>query len=216
MRITRLLSVSLLVLLALTCLPISSVSAQAPADASSGGHRIGVVDVGLIFREHAGIKQRLSAVEATLKAYDAELMTKRKEIQTTVEALKTLNPGSQEYAAQEEKAARLESELKLEASRKRKELAEAEAKVYFESYQQIASAVKRIAEYNKIDLVLRYNSEEMDLQSEESVLRGLQKSVVYRKDGLDLTPVVMTLLNQAAATTASPATGAPANGVRKQ
>ncbi len=209
MRTSRLFPVALLVSLVATSVMTTTASAQAPA-AGSQGHKIAVVDIGLIFREHPAIKQRLSTVEASVKAADAEITNKRKELQQVVESLKALNPGTPDYAAQEEKAAHLESELKLEASRKRKELAEAEAKIYFESYQQISQVVKKIAEFNQIDLVLRYNSEEMDLQNEDSVLRGLQKSVVYHKDSLNLTPFVMQYLTQAISQTASPTTGAPA------
>lgn len=212
-RTSRLFTIAFLASIAVTQLFVGSAEAQAPAAASTGGHKIAVVDIGLIFREHPAIKQRLSSVETSVKAADSEIMVKRKELQQVVESLKALNPGSPDYAAQEEKAAHLESELKLEANRKRKELAEAEAKIYFESYQQIAAAVQQIALHNQIDLVLRYNSEEMDLQNEDSVLRGLQKSVVYHKADLNLTPYVMQYLNRATAT-ASPATGAPAGNRR--
>jgi Skp family chaperone for outer membrane proteins len=202
----QLLNVTLLGLLTTLAVTANTGLAQAPA---SAGHKIAVVDIGYIFRNHEGIKQKLGTVEATLKAYDQELNNKKREMGQAIEALKQFNPGSPEYATQEEKAARLESDLKLEANRKRKELAEAEAKVYFESYQQIATAVQTISEHNGIHLVLRYNSEEMELQNEESVLRGLQKSVVYRAKDLDMTPYVLQLLNQPAQTAAAPAGTAP-------
>jgi Skp family chaperone for outer membrane proteins len=175
--------------------------AQAPA---ATGTKIGVVDVGYIFKNHAGINQRLKSVETTLKAYDTELTGKRNSMQAEVAQLKTLKAGSADYAAQEEKLARMDSELKLEASRKRKELAEAEAKVYFESYQLISSAVAQIANFNGVDLVLRYNSEEMDLKDEESVLRGLQKSVVFRRDNMDMTQLVMQFLDKTSGQTQTP------------
>ena len=207
MRNSRLLNVNVLGIVAALSIVAGTGSTQTP---TSPGHKIAVVDIGYIFRTHEGIKQRLGSVETTLKAYDTELKSKQRELAQGVEALKQFNAGSPEYAAQEEKVARLESGLKLEANRKRKELAEAEAKVYFESYQQIATAVQTIAQHNGIHLVMRYNSEEMELENEDSVLRGLQKSVVYRSTELDMTPVVMQLLNQGTQTAnAGAATAAP-------
>ena len=38
--------------------------------------------------------------------------------------------------------------------------------IYFENYQSIANGVKFLANHYKINLVLRYNSEDMDLESE--------------------------------------------------
>ncbi|MDA8746365.1 hypothetical protein N9N28_17215, partial [Rubripirellula amarantea] len=75
---------------------------------------------------------------------------------------------SPEYSAQEEKVASLESKLRLDMARKRKELADAEAQIYFQNYQRIAKTVELIAKHNKVNIVLRYNSENMDLEKGES------------------------------------------------
>jgi len=131
-----------------------------------------------------------------LKAFDAELKEKRESLKTQVAKLKQLNPGSPDYAALEEKVAQMESKLRLDMARKQKELADAEAKIYFQNYQRIAAGVEFLAKHYKIDLVLRYNGEDMDQSKGESVLRGVMKNVVYYDESLDMTPGVMQYLDK--------------------
>ena len=176
----------------------STVSAQESGHSGSGhsGHRVAVVDVAFIFKNHPGIKSQVSKVENDLKSYDAELQAKRQALKTEAERLKAFNPGSPEYAAQEEKVASMDSKLRLDMARKRKDLADAEARIYFENYQRIAAGVKFLAEHYKIDLVLRYNSESMELEKGDSVIRGVMKNVVYYGEGLDMTKGVMQYLDK--------------------
>ncbi|MCO8120702.1 OmpH family outer membrane protein [Stieleria sp. TO1_6] len=171
-------------------LSTGTVSAQDTAP-----HRVAVVDVASIFKNHEGIKLQVAKVEADLKAYDGELKEKREMLKTTAAKLKQLTPGSPEYSALEEQFAEMDSKLRLDMARKRKELADAEARIYFDNYQKISEGVKLIAKHNKINLVLRYNSEEMDQTQGESVIRGVMKNIVYHDDALNMTPTVMTYLN---------------------
>ncbi|QDV45757.1 Outer membrane protein (OmpH-like) [Stieleria neptunia] len=173
------------------CLMTGTASAQ-----DSAPHRVAVVDVAYIFKNHPGIKVQVANVEGDLKAYDAELKQKREQLQNTAAKLKTLSPGSPEYAQLEEQLASMDSKLRLDMARKRKELADAEAKIYFDNYQQIAAGVKFLANHYKINLVLRYNSEEMNQAQGESVIRGVMKNIVYHDAALDMTPGVMQYLDK--------------------
>lgn len=183
-------------------LALVSLNPLAPeiAAAEDSGHRIAVVDVAYIFKNHASIKVQVEKVEADLKAYEQELQGKREELQQAAEQLKAFKVGSAEYTAQEERVAGLESKLRLDMQRKRKELADAEARIYFQNYQSIAGGVKYLANYYKINLVLRYNSEGMDLENGESVIRGVMKNIVYHDEALDMTKGVMQYLDEMAKT----------------
>ncbi|MEM6365148.1 MAG: OmpH family outer membrane protein [Planctomycetota bacterium] len=177
----------------------SSLLATPAASAQEAGHKIGVVDVAKIFKEHAGIQSQVKAVEANLKAFDSELKGRRDALKTAAEKLKTYKVGSPDYTAQEEKIAAMDSKLRLDMARKKKELADAEAKIYYENYQRIAAGVKYLANYYKVNLVLRYNSEKMEEAKGESVIRGVMKNIVYHDESLDMTTGVMQYLDQVAA-----------------
>lgn len=173
-----------------------SVLAPAAATAQDSGHRIAVVDVAFIFKNNEGIKSQVKQVEDNLKEFDTELQGKRNELKSAAEKLKTFQPGSPEYTSQEERVASMESKLRLDMARKRKELADREAKIYYDNYQHIAAGVKVLAQHYKINLVLRYNSEDMNLEQGESVIRGVMKNIVYHDEALDMTPGVMQYLNK--------------------
>ncbi len=182
-------------------LAICSLSILGPAIASAqeaAPHRVAVVDVAYIFKNHQGIKAEVTRVENDLKAYDAELKGKRDALKAAHEELKQYKAGSPEYSAQEEKVAGMESKLRLDMARKRKELADAEAKIYYENYQRIAEGVKFIAQHYKINLVLRYNSEDMNLEQGDTVIRGVMKNIVYHDESLDMTKGVMQYLDRIA------------------
>ncbi len=194
---------------------VTTVLAPATARAEDAGHKIAVVDVAKIFKDHAGIVAQVQKVENDLKSYDGELQGKREELKNAAEQLKAFKVGSAEYTRQEELVASLESKLRLDMARKRKELADAEARIYFENYQRIAEGVKVIAQYNKINIVLRYNSEEMDLERGDSVIRGVMKSIVYHDAALDMTPAVMGYLDRTMKVAENPG-AASAPGTQRQ
>lgn len=173
-----------------------TVLAPTAVTAQESGHRMAVVDVAYIFKNNQGIKSQVKEVEDNLKAFDAELQAKRNELKSAAEKLKSYSVGSPDYTSQEEKVASMESKLRLDMARKRKELADREAKIYYDNYQHIAAGVKVLANHYKINLVLRYNSEDMDLQKGESVIRGVMKNIVYHDESLDMTPGVMTYLDR--------------------
>ena len=179
-------------------LAIVSLTLLAPgfAKAQESAHRIAVVDVAYIFKNHPGIKAQVEKVENDPKSYDAKLQAKRDELKQAAEQLKAFKIGSAEYAAQEELVASMESKLRLDMARTRKELADAEAKIYFQNYKLIKEGVKFLANHYKINLVLRYNSEDMDLANGETVLRGVMKNIVYHDESLDMTKGVMQYLDQ--------------------
>lgn len=181
--------------MAASVLPSAFTAAQQPPAASTP-HKVAVVDVARILKEHAGIQEQVKKVEQDLQSFEAQVTQKQKDLRLAVEQLKTLTPGSPDYARQEEKIADEDKNLRLEMNRKRKELVDAEAKIYYDNYQLIADAVKRVAVHNQIDLVLRYNGEEMSLEDKESVIRGVMKNIVFHSDRMDITPIVMQVLDQ--------------------
>jgi len=159
-------------------------------------HRIAVVDVAKIFKEHPGIKAQVEAVENNLKQYDEELKGKREQLKAEAAKLKSFEVGSPTYSQQEERVASMESKLRLDMARKRKELADAEAKIYYDNYQLIKGVVKDIANYYKFNLVIRHNSEPMNEEKGDSVVRGVMNNVVYHDPTIDITVGVMQELTR--------------------
>ncbi len=170
--------------------------APSVALAETQAHRVAVIDVAFIFKNHPAIKAQVSEVENELKSYDQELKGKSEELKQLAAELKSFKVGSPDHTSTEERLAGMESKLRLEMARKRKELSDAEAKIYYDNYQRIVACVKALADHNKIDLVLRHNGEEMSLEQGESVIRGVMKNVVYHNAAIDMTQTVMQYLDR--------------------
>lgn len=177
-----------------------TATAQQAESSSRPGHHIAVIDIAYIFKNLPSIKSEVEKVESELKAFDTEVKQRRQALQQAVAQLKTLKVGTPDYAKQEEAVATMESKMRLDMGRKQKEFGEAEAKIYFTNYQRISAAVKAIATHNKINLVLRFNSEGMDMEKSETVARGVMKNIVYHDSTIDMTEMVMRYLEQTAAT----------------
>ncbi|TWU22856.1 Outer membrane protein (OmpH-like) [Novipirellula artificiosorum] len=86
--------------------------------------------------------------------------------------------------------------MRLPRVHKHRELSEAEARIYYDSYHQIAAALRAVATDYNIQLVLNFSSEEMDLEQNESVFRGVMRNVVYHDSTINMTNTVMRYLEE--------------------
>ena len=176
----------------------ASLSAQQAEPTHQAGHRVALIDVAYIFRNLPAVKAHISKVKADLEKEELELKQRRDTLEQAVEQLKTLKVGSADYARQEEYVANLESQLRLHRVPRCRELNEAEVRLYHDSHQQIAAALRVIATDNNIHLVLNFDSEDMDLEQSDSVSRGVMKNIVYHDSTTNITNTVMRYLEQQA------------------
>ncbi|TWU38725.1 Outer membrane protein (OmpH-like) [Novipirellula aureliae] len=172
------------------------VSAQQAASTHPPGHRVALIDVTYILKNLPAIKAQISKLEADLEKHKAELKQKRDTLKQSVEQLKTLKVGTADYARQEEYVANLESALRSYTIYKHRELSDAEAKTYYDSYQRMTAVVRAIATRNNINLVLRFNSEDIDSEQNDSVTRGIMRNVVYHDSTVNMTNTVLQYLKE--------------------
>ncbi len=169
----------------------SSLQAQTPrAPNGPSSTVVAVLDVKKVFDNHPQFKQQVEGIKREVEAFEQELEEHRVQMTREVEALKLFKPGSPEYKQKEKALAQQESNLRLRAQLKRKEVLEKEAKLYYETYQHIVSVVGEIADRYGIGLVLRYDSEEVDGSDRAEILRNVNRSVVFQRN-LDLTNMVI-------------------------
>ncbi len=165
----------------------------------NGGIYVAVVDIGYIFKNNAAFKQQLDAVGAEIKAFEEQMNAQRSAIMAERKQLEDYDPASAQYRQLEESIARKMSDLNVSAQLKKKDVLQKEAKIYFDSYNQISAVVTQVANQYNISLVLRYDSEQIDPANRQSVLKGLNRYVVYQNQ-LDITSVVLKQLPGAVAT----------------
>ena len=164
--------------LVLTLLITPACLAQAPSITTP----VAVVDIGYIFKNHPRFAQAMDRVKAEVKASEEELLIRRKDIEARVKKLQSYKPNSLEHKKLEAETARLQAQLQADMTIKRKGFLEKEAKVYHAIYQEIQNEVKAFADNQRIGLVLRFSSEQIDPMNRQSVLQGVNRPVIYQRN----------------------------------
>jgi Skp family chaperone for outer membrane proteins len=182
--------------------PGARTPVAAPAAAPPAGTNVAVIDIAFIFKNHNKFKGQMEGMKGQIEQFEQSLKKDQADFEKRREQLQAYKPSSPEFKALEEQLAKLSSELQVKMQLKRKEFLEQEAKIYFAVYNEIVERVASFADRNRIGLVLRYNSDEMDAQDRGSVLQGVNRPVVFQRN-LDITDIILQACN---AGTTAPAT----------
>ena len=166
-----------------------------PVHAQGGGTNVAVIDINFIFKNHARFKASMDDIKRDIETFEAHLRDQRTQITQQTETLKNLPAGSADYKNLEEQIANTHTTLQLDTNRKRKEILEREARVYYNAYKHIEEAVAMFADVNGIGLVLRFSSEDMDPTKRDSVLAGVNRPIVFQRQ-LNITAPILDQLNR--------------------
>jgi Skp family chaperone for outer membrane proteins len=194
--------------------PPAGAPAAAPAaapipqrQAATGG--IALLDVGAVFDKHARFQAEMNAMKAEVKQFEDYLRTAQQGMQAKAEKLKQYQPGTEPYKKVEEELLVDGNNLKTQTQIKRKEFLEREADAYFRVYREIESVVAYHCSRNGTLLVLRYSNQDINQKDRDSVLRGINRPIVFRQPYLDITDAILAQLNPRGTVGPVPPTGGP-------
>lgn len=167
----------------------------APAHAAShaagpGGH-VALIDLPYVLKNHGGFNQRLEDLRREAEAAENNLKAKRDAIQKLTVQLDDLNRGSPDFKKLEEEITKRQADLSVDLNITKKKFQEAEARIYYEVYQQILAEVRHYSETNHISLVLKFNGDEANKDNPEEIMREMQKMVLYYSPSVDITPIIL-------------------------
>lgn len=181
-----------------------AAAAAAPADAPQGG-AVAVVDVGYIFKNHSGFNTQMEAMKGEVQKYEETLRARHQELsQERDQLLQQFKPGTPNYDKLERELADKAAKLQVDTQLKKKDFLQREAKVYYDVYLEVSKAIEDFSNMNGIDLVLRYNGDEIDKDDRQSVLTGVNRAIVYHRN-LDITREILDRLNRAPRVSSRPA-----------
>ena len=166
-----------------------------------------VLDLSKVFDSHPQFQAKIERIKQNVKTEEAKIQQQGEQLKAQVERLQTLPSDSAEFKQLEVQVATAQARVQADMQLKRKGFLEEEAKVYYETYQEIKAAVKSFAESNRIGIVLRYSSEEIDQANRQSVLQGINQPIVYNQGGLDVTNYIIDRLKRSAGATAAAGSG---------
>ena len=179
--------------LAIIALVTMASFANAQGQAKSNGI-VAVLDVAKIFKEHEQFNAQMERLKNEVTTFDNGMKAKAEGLKTQMENAKnTYAVSSQEFKNAQAAIAKEQANLQITATQKRQEILGREAKLYLTTYQQIQSEVAKIAGQYNISLVLRYDSEKINQNDRASVIKGVNRAVVYQKE-LDLTNMLLGIV----------------------
>jgi len=164
---------------------VNSAAAQAPPAS------VAIIDMTYIFENHPGFQSRRNALRGQVEQAEIEVKGRQEEIKKLVDRLNDFSPGTPEYKQLEEDITKRDADLKVKVQLSKKDFLLHEAKMYFTVYQEIADETRMYAERAGIQLVLRFNGDQIDTNNPQEVLKELNKAVVYSNPSIDITPIVL-------------------------
>ncbi len=100
----------------------------------------------------------------------------KQKIESLAEQLKTLKPGTPDYAGKEKEFASIQADLQVQVRQKSREFLEQEAQIRYEAYQEIQQHVATFCQSYGIQLVIRFNREPIDASKPQEVQIGLESA----------------------------------------
>lgn len=166
--------------------------------APTAGPRLALLDVSRIFKNHQRFKSMMEDMKADVERAEAQVKAERDTIGKMAETLQDLRKGSPDYKQMEEDLAKRQADMAVRVNLQKNEFLQREAKIYNAVYQEIWQATDYFCKQHQIDMVLRFNGEEVDVDRPDSVLTHINKPVVWYDRGLDITDAILTDLNRTA------------------
>ena len=180
------------VIAAVVAFGASVVSAQ-----ETGG--VAILDVAKVFKENAWFDGGVKAIKAEADQLKVQITAEQDRIKAEVLKLRSMEAG----AKRNEEEAKLEQEhtrLRTTTRQAEAELLNREARVYFETYNEMQALVEGMAKEYGLSLVLRFDSESINPNNRNEVIKGVNRAVVFHRQ-LDLTTLVSKELNARMAAT---------------
>ena len=171
---------------AVVALGASVVSAQETG-------RVAILDVAKVFKDNTSFGDKMAALKAEAERLKGQVTAEQDRIKVEVMKLRDLKPGP-ERNKREADLEQQHTHLRTTTRQAESELLSQEARVYFDTYREMQAVVEAIAQANGLSLVLRFDSEDIDPNNQQSVKKGLNRAVVFHRQ-LDLTPLVSQQLN---------------------
>lgn len=174
--------------------------AIAMTSTSSAQTRVAILDVGTVFKNHPQFSSQLKALQQEAEQFKTTSIQAQQALMQKAEVLKQYKAGSLDYKNAESKLAQESAAMEVDQRDKMRALMQREAKLHFDTYEQVKMVVENYCDQRGIQLVIRYNSLEMDPKNTASVMQRVNGNVVYHNQQNDITQVILGQIRQLSGT----------------
>lgn len=173
--------------------PAAQPAASAGHGVNAAKYGVAVVDISFIFKNYPGFTSQIEGLKTEMEAADGKLKADRDRVVQMEEQRNALKAGSPEFKQLDEQLAHLKAEFQIKQGTVRRDFLEREAKVYYQTYMDVSTAVKSYATQHGIGMVLRFNGDAIDPSQREDVMRAIMQPIVHQNN-IDITPDVLAVL----------------------
>ncbi len=170
--------------LSLLVLGLSFVSANAQT-------KVVLVDIGQVFKNHPVFSQQLDGLKAEADRFKEDTKRLQEQLLQEAEGLKGFNPDSIDFQQLETSLAQKSAALEVQQMNKLRTLMEREAKLHYDTYQEIKQAITIYCQERDITLVMRHNSEPMNPGQIGSIMQRVNGKVVYHRPDNEITQQIV-------------------------
>ena len=171
----------------------SVTPAAAQADSP---HKIGLIDMGRVFKEYKKFEALREDWKAELQTNEESAKQLAGKVQKIMEAMKEYKPGAPEYVKLEKQQTQMAAEFESFRKNSQRTLMQKEADIYKTVYLESMEIVEKFAKHYGYTLVMRFNSENIEGEDLQKLQIGLNRVIVYHQTEDDLTDGVIGHLNR--------------------
>ena len=155
--------------------------------------RVAILDVARVFKENASFDAKVKAIKTEADQLKVQITAEQDRIKAEVLKLRGMEAGPKRNQMEAD-LEQQHTHLRTTTRQAESELLNREARVYFDTYREMQAVVEAIAQANGLSLVLRFDSESVDPNNRNEVIKGVNRAVVFHRE-LDLTKMVSEQLN---------------------
>ena len=157
---------------------------------------VALIDIGKVFKSHPVFGQQLQSLKTEAEQFKAETQQLQRDLQVEAQGLQGLEPSSAEFKAEETRLAQKSAAKEVEQRGVMRELMKREARLHFDTYNEVKKVIASHCERAGIRMVLRYNSVAMDEDDPSVIMQKVNGSVVFHTNQKDITQDIVTQIVQ--------------------
>ena len=155
--------------------------------------RVAILDVAKVFKENKAFDAAVKAIKAEADQLKLQITAEQDRIKAAVMKLRDMEAGPQRNQMEAD-LEQQHTRLRTTTRQNEADLLTREAKVYYDTYRQMQAVVEAMSKEYGLALVLRFDSESIDPNNRNEVIKGVNRAVVFHRK-LDLTAMVSEQLN---------------------
>ena len=158
--------------------------------------KVALVDIGMVFKSHPQFSAELANLKSQADQFKAESQQLQQQLMQKAEVLNQFEKESNEYRDEEARLAKESATMEVDQRAKMRDLLKREAQLHFDTYVEISNTISKFSEEYGIQLVLRFNSDEMNPKDPRTIMQRVNGGVVFHSNAANITNDIVQRIAQ--------------------